>query len=119
MPHSHRADIPPGSRRPRDASSDDPATPQRLASNALIENGNKALNQGQHDRAVDFFQEAVSVDATNGAGYYYLALVKSRTGEYGGAWDYLEKAQSLLSGQEEWTLKLEDLKKELNQTKPD
>lgn len=96
-----------------------PLTPQRAASNALVDNGNQALDQGQHDRAIDLFQEAVSVDPTNGAGYYYLALVKSRTGEYGGAWGYLEKAQSLLLGQAAWAPKLEELRKELSQTRLD
>src|SRR3989338_4988602 len=95
-PGPKRPKAPPGSREPpvtRQAEE----TPERRASNALIEQGTGILERGLYDRAADLFQEAVSVDPTNGAGYYYLALVKLKTGEYGGVEGFLEKAESLLA----------------------
>lgn len=93
--------------------------PERAASSALIEEGKLALERGLYDRSLDRFQEAVTLDPSNGVGFYYLAFVKLRTGEYGEVWGLLEKAESLLTGNAEWILKIEELKQELHQKKPD
>jgi tetratricopeptide (TPR) repeat protein len=93
-------------------------TPQRAASNALVDDGEKVFNLGLYDRAADLFQEAVTVDSSNGAGYYHLALTKLRAGEYGEAEGLVEKAELLLGNQPDWTDRLEDLRRELSQKKP-
>jgi tetratricopeptide (TPR) repeat protein len=108
-----RPKLPPGSREPPIAAPPQEATPERRASNALVEEGETALDRGQYDRAADLFQESVTVDPTNGAGYYYLALVRFKTGEYGEAWDFLEKAETLLPSEPEWLERVELLKRDL------
>jgi cytochrome c-type biogenesis protein CcmH/NrfG len=98
---------------------DDEESPERSASNSLMEEGKIILERGSLDRSGDLFQEAVSVDPTNGVAYYYLALVKFKGGEYGGVWRFLEKAESLLSKKPEWMAKLKELQAELERQKPD
>jgi tetratricopeptide (TPR) repeat protein len=115
-----RAKIPPNSRTPPVSSQlqEEELTPQRAASNALVDDGEKVFNLGLYDRAADLFQEAVTVDSSNGAGYYHLALTKLRAGEYGEAEGLVEKAELLLGNQPDWTDRLEDLRRELSQKKP-
>ena len=95
-----------------------PESPERKASNALIDEGQKALALGLHDHAADLFQQSVTVDSTNGAGYYYLALVKMRSGEYGEVWGLLDKAQVLLASDPDWMAKIEELRQEMQQKQP-
>ena len=92
--------------------------PKREASDALIQKGKAFLDAGLFDRAADTFQEAVNVDPSIGAGFYYLAFVKYRTGEYGAVWDFLEKAEALLGNDPAWKNQLEELKMEAQQVKP-
>lgn len=94
------------------------AGPERGASDSLVEAGRVYLDQALYDRASDTFQEAANIDPTNGAAFYYLALVKSRTGDYDQVWDFLEKAEALLSGDEDWTERLESLRREVHEVKP-
>ena len=89
------------------------STPERRASNDYLEQGQRVFNGGAYDRAADLFQEAVTVDPTNGAGYYFLALVKTKTGEYGEAAEFLEKAEALLPEDSEYKEKSNQLKEEL------
>lgn len=89
--------------------------PARDASNAVLEEGKGALEQGDLERAADNFQEAVTLDPTNGAGFYYLALLHFKKGEYDQSAVFLEKADSLLAGQEDWIIPLEELKRDLSQ----
>ena len=93
-------------------------SPERSASNALIDQGETSFNRGLYDQAANSFQEAVTVDASNGAGYYWLALAKLRSGEYGEAEGLVEKAGTLLSSRPEWAEKLENLQREFHQNKP-
>lgn len=88
-------------------------SPARQASDGLLEEGKGFLEQGQLDRSMDSFKEAVGLDPGNGAGFYYLALVHFKLGEYEEARSILEKARSLLEGQEEWATPLEDLTRDL------
>lgn len=94
-------------------------SPERTASMALISQGEKSLETGLYGQAQDRFQEAVNIDPSNGVGYYDLAVVKFKTGEYGGVWGFLEKAEQLLLGSPDWTLKIEDMKREVQSYKPD
>ena len=94
------------------------AGPERRASESLVEAGGAYLEHGLFDRAADTFQEAANLDPTNGAAFYYLALVKYRMGEYGEVWDYLEKAEALLSGDRDWSERLESLRREVHEAKP-
>ena len=87
--------------------------PGRDASNAVLEEGKGALEQGDLERAADNFQEAVSLDPSNGAGFYYLARLHFKNGEYEEAKQLLEKAETLLKGDEEWLLPLEEFRRDL------
>ncbi|HEX5037145.1 MAG TPA: tetratricopeptide repeat protein [bacterium] len=92
---------------------------ERMASNAIVDDGTQAFRYGRYDAAADLFQQAVTVDPTNGAAYYHLALAKMRSGEYGDAEGLIEKADQLLGANPDWVLKLEELKREFHQKNPD
>lgn len=94
-------------------------SPERQASNALIEQGQIAFERGLYDQAAGTFQEAVSIDATNGAAYYWLARAKLRSGEYGEAEGLIEKSLTLLSHRPDWAERLEELQREFHQNKPE
>lgn len=89
-------------------------SPERQASNALIEQGQVSFERGLYDQAAASFQEAVTVDAGNGAAYYWLALTNIRSGEYGEAEGLIEKALTLLSKRPEWAERLEELQREFH-----
>lgn len=93
-------------------------TPERTASDALIDEGQGPLKRGLYDSSADFFQQAVAVDPSNGAGYYYLSLTKLRGGEYGEAEGLLEKAEVLLSNDSTWAYRLKQLRSEFEEKKP-
>ena len=100
---------------------DNEDSPQRTASDSLIESGKTDLEQGRYDGAADLFHEAVTLDPTNGAAYYYLALTKLKAGEYGDAESFAEKAKTLLSHSthaSEWQDKLKALREEIETKKP-
>lgn len=112
-----RAKPPADSRQAPVGADEDELTPQRAASNALIDDGEKTFAQGRYDAAADLFQQAVTVDPTNGAAYYHLALAKVRSGEYGEAEGLIEKADQLLGGKAEWAERLEELKRDFDKNK--
>ncbi len=89
------------------------ATPARQASDASVEEGKKLLDQGILDRAADSFQEAVTIDPTNGVGFYYLTLVNFKQGKYDDAKALLDNARSLLSHRPEWSEPLDQLTRDL------
>ena len=95
--------------------SDGEDTAERMASEAIVDDGQRALQHGLYDNAADLFQQAVTVDPTNGEAYYYLALARVRSGEYGEAEGLIEKADQLLGAKPDWVLKLEELKREFHQ----
>ncbi len=103
---------------PSSHSSSAPLTPAQSASVALVEQGREAALSGRYDQAADIFQEAISVDPSNGVAYYELAVVRSRSGDYGDAWGFLEKAESLLGHNPQWQDSLNALRQELSQKKP-
>jgi tetratricopeptide (TPR) repeat protein len=112
------AKAPPGSHQAPIGIQGEEESPERSASNALIDQGETSFHRGLYDQAASSFQEAVTVDAANGAGYYWLALTKLRSGEYGEAEGLIEKAATLLSNRPEWSEKLEILQREFQQNKP-
>lgn len=111
--------LPPGAHTPPVSTPvEEQETPERQASNSLIEEGLTAFNRGLYDHSADLFQQAVTVDPSNGAGYYHLAVAKLRSGEYGEAAGLQEKAEQLLANDPSWTDRLKDLRSELNQKQP-
>ncbi len=87
--------------------------PERQASDRLLAKGRAILEQGDYERAASAFSDAVNVDTTNGVAYYYLALARARQGETDVALGILDKAEALLAHDEDWTARIDDLRKEL------
>lgn len=116
---SSRHSTVPGSRNPPVSKSSEEMTPERKASDVLVEQGQAALNEGRYDHAADLFQESISVDPSNGIGYYSLAAVKFQSGEYGDVWNLLDKAELLLSNQPEMLEKIQTLRLEVQKQKPE
>jgi Tfp pilus assembly protein PilF len=85
-------------------------TPERSASNSLIENGNAKLAEGDAQKASIFFRDAIKVDPSNGPAYYYLSFSYFKMQETEMAKGLLEKAENLLSHDKEWLRKIEELK---------
>lgn len=102
---------------PRPASIPEPDTNQRRASNRLIESGKVFLNAKDYDRAMQFFQDAANVDASNGAAYYYLALTNAHMNQKDIALGLLDKAHALLQNDPSWVEKIEKLKNSLSSEK--
>lgn len=94
------------------------ATPQRKASDRLVEKGKSSLDAKNYDQASQFFQDAVNVDSTNGVAYYYLALTDHYLGEQSVAAGLLDKAESLLSYDQYWMGKVEELRALITGEKP-
>ncbi len=91
-------------------SADSVATPQRNASMQLVERGKTLMDRGELDLAASSFRDAVKIDSTNGVAYYCLALVYSRLDRPELAAGFMDKADSLLSGDPRWQGKLFELR---------
>ena len=80
-----------------------PATsPQRAASLRLTEEGRKLLDAGDPNRALGRFEKTIVIDSTNPYGYFYLAKTQYRLGRYKDSLNFLDVAESRLSGEPFW-----------------
>ncbi|HQC51169.1 MAG TPA: hypothetical protein PLT05_00460 [bacterium] len=91
-------------------SADSVATPQRNASMQLVEKGKNLMDRGELDLAASSFRDAVKIDSTNGIAYYSLALVYFHLDRPELAIGFMDKADSLLSGDLRWQGKLSELR---------
>ncbi len=89
------------------------SSPERAASQNLVTEGVRFLEEGNFDQAEDILREAVTIDPSNGEAYYHLAVVLTRSGRGSEAVGLLEKAEHLLGNDFFWQERLDDLKKEL------
>lgn len=87
------------------------ATPKSRASLKMIENGRRALADGDFEKADREFQNAINIDPSNGIAYYYLARAKYELEQYQQAEGVLDKAEALLSGSSEWVETIDALRK--------
>lgn len=69
----------------------------------LVNEGKQFLEQKNYDQARRKFEEAVGIDTTNGAAYYYLAVINYDQKEYAKALGFLDQAESLFNASPEWT----------------
>jgi tetratricopeptide (TPR) repeat protein len=92
------------------------ATPAKAASDRLIDKGKGLLDAKDYERAASAFREAVGVDAQNGPAYYYLALAQVRLGQTSSAAGLLDKADTLVGNDPEWTQRIDALRAELGVT---
>jgi tetratricopeptide (TPR) repeat protein len=95
------------------------ATPKRRASDRLVEKGQTHLQSEEYDLAASAFRDAVDVDSTNGAAYYFLALTYLHLGQPDLSAGFLDKADALLGSDEEWSLKIQDLRDQLGSATPE
>lgn len=94
---------------PREISSDrahaaDPAagSPERAASQRLVEEGKGYLIADQPDEAERRFLRAARIDPTNGFAWYHLGRARLAAGDRAGAIGVLEKAETLLGPYPDW-----------------
>jgi hypothetical protein len=77
-------------------------SPQRAASLRLTEEGRKLLDAGDPNRALARFEKTIVIDSTNPYGYFYLAKTQYRLGRHRDSLNFLDVAESRLSGEPFW-----------------
>ena len=77
-------------------------TPEREASQQVVEEGKGYLITGRTAEAERRFERATRIDPTNGFAYYWLGRSRVEAGDPAGAAGVLEKAESLLGPYPEW-----------------
>jgi predicted Zn-dependent protease len=76
--------------------------PRELASLHLTEQGRTFLEEGRYDDAISVLERAVSLSASNGKNYYYLAEAWLRKGNGTQAREWNRLAEMYLAGDQEW-----------------
>ena len=80
-----------------------PATsPQRAASLRLTDEGRKILDAGDPAKALTRLEKTIVIDSTNPYGYFYLAKAQYRLGRFRESLNFLDIAESRLSGEPFW-----------------
>ena len=87
-------------------------TPQRAASLRLTEEGRKLLDAGEPGKALARLEKTIVIDSTNPYGYFYLAKAQNRLGRYKESLNFLEVAESRLSGEPFWMAEVNALRGE-------
>ncbi len=77
-------------------------SPKRQVSTQLVAQGKEFIDKKDYDHARQRLEEAVSVDPTNGAAYYHLAVVYYDLRDYPKAIGFLDQAETLLHNSPEW-----------------
>ena len=85
-------------------------TPQRRASQRIVEKGVLALQDAERDVAFQHFQNAMNVDPTNGVAYYYAAKVSFEQDEPSQALGFLDKAETLVGVDDYWLKRIDSLR---------
>jgi tetratricopeptide (TPR) repeat protein len=93
-------------------------SPERKASMRLVYRGKGFLDAHDPQGAATSFRDAINVDGTNGIAYYYLAYVYAGLGNRDSALGLLDKAEAMLSDNEEWMKRIDGLKEELGAGPP-
>jgi len=77
-------------------------SPQRAASLRLTEEGRKLLDGGDAAKALTRLEKTIVIDSTNPYGYFYLAKAQYRLRQYKESLNFLDVAESRLSGEPFW-----------------
>lgn len=77
--------------------------PRELASFHLTERGRMLLESGKVDDAITVLERAVSISASNGKNYYYLAEAWMMKGNVSQAKEWNRLAERYLAGDREWS----------------
>jgi predicted Zn-dependent protease len=78
--------------------------PRRAASLRLTEEGRKLLDSGEPTKALNRLERTIAIDSTNPYGYFYLAKAQHRLGRYQESLNFLDVAESRLSGSDRFWL---------------
>lgn len=87
-------------------------SPQRAASLRLTEEGRKLLDAGEPAKALTPLERTIAIDSTNPYGYFYLAKAQYRLGRYKESLNFLDVAESRLSGEPFWLAEVHALRGE-------
>jgi Tetratricopeptide repeat len=85
-------------------------TPQRAASLRLTDEGRKLLDAGDAAKALTRLERTIAIDSTNPYGYFYLAKAQNRLGSYKESLNFLDVAESRLSGEPFWLAEVHALR---------
>ncbi len=85
-------------------------SPQRIASLQVVAHGKEQLAQKQYESALQLFQEACTLDGSNGIAYYYLARTHYALGNYTQAGGLLDRAETLLGDSDNWIASIHALR---------
>ncbi len=99
--------------RPYEQAPERAATPAMLASERLVDKGKGYLDNGNLEKAQSTLRDAINVDSSNGAAYYWLAITQARMGEPDVAMGLLDKADALLSRDPEWSERIDKARKDM------
>ncbi len=83
----------------------------------MIRVGEHYLSEGNLDKAVQTFQEAINIDTENGVAYYYLAKGLYQKQNYDDALGVLEKSEALLANYSDWVAEIKRLRNQIQETK--
>lgn len=85
-------------------------SPQRQASIQVVVQGKQFLTRQDFEKALQLFQEAVTLDGSNGVAYYYIARTQYELGQYNHAMGVLDRAEALLAESQEWQMSIQALR---------
>ncbi|HXG52994.1 MAG TPA: tetratricopeptide repeat protein [candidate division Zixibacteria bacterium] len=86
--------------------------PQRAASLRLTEEGRKLLEAGDAGRALARLERTIVIDSTNPYGYFFLAKAHYQLGRYHESLNFLDVAETRLSGEPFWLAEVHALRGE-------
>lgn len=89
---------------------------RQTASSEVLEQGLDALQHKEYPRALQLFQEAVTIDGNNGAAYYYLAKTYFALRQPERIQGLLERADALLAGDVAWQERIAEFRRQLQGT---
>ncbi|MEA2658148.1 MAG: hypothetical protein QOF64_733 [Candidatus Binatota bacterium] len=84
--------------------------PQRAASLRLADEGRKLIDGGEPSKALTPLERSMSIDSTNPYGYFYLAKAQYRLGRFKESLNFLDVAESRLSGEPFWIAEVHALR---------
>jgi tetratricopeptide repeat protein len=87
-------------------------SPQRAASLRLTDEGSKLLDAGELGKALTRLEKTIVIDSSNAYGYFYLAKAQYRLGRYQQSLNFLDVAESRLSGEPFWLAEVHALRGE-------
>jgi hypothetical protein len=84
--------------------------PQRAASLRLADEGRKLIDGGEPSKALTPLERSMAIDSTNPYGYFYLAKAQYRLGRFKESLNFLDVAESRLSGEPFWVAEVHALR---------